>query len=119
MILDKKNCEALKKINTLLFLRNNEKINLHFYNFKVLIINTLKSYLCNFAFRIFFGSIGLLLCLTPLQSQDIHFSQYWNAPLNLSPALTGVSKEDTRIFGAYKNQWASVPVGYKTFAAAF
>ena len=61
----------------------------------------------------------LLLFWTPLQSQDIHFSQYWNNPLGINPALTGVNKQDIRIFGAYKRQWASVPVGYTTFSGAF
>ena len=60
----------------------------------------------------------LLLSYVPLQAQDIHFSQYWNTPLELNPALTGVTKEDTRIFGAYKSQWASVPVAYTTFSGA-
>lgn len=63
-------------------------------------------------------SFLLLLSYSPLQAQDIHFSQFWNTPLELNPALAGVAKEDTRIFGSYKNQWASVPVGYTTFSGA-
>lgn len=66
----------------------------------------------------YLGSLILLLCWTPLHTQDLHFSQYWNTPIDISPALTGVAKEDIRVFGAYKNQWASVPVGYTTFSAA-
>jgi len=66
----------------------------------------------------YLGSILLLLCWIPLHSQDIHFSQYFNTPIEISPALAGVAKEDTRIYGAYKRQWASVPVGYTTFSGA-
>lgn len=72
-------------------------------------IDTLYHILC---------SISLLFMLPSLQAQDIHFSQYWNTPLDINPALAGISKEDTRVFGAYKSQWASVPVGYKTFSGA-
>lgn len=66
----------------------------------------------------FFGFCLLFFSVLSLKSQDIHFSQFWNTPLDVSPALAGVAKEDTRIFGAYKNQWASVPVGYRTFSGA-
>ena len=59
-------------------------------------------------------SIGTL----PLIAQDLHFSQFWNAPLELNPALAGITSADTRFMGAYKNQWASVPVGYTTFSGA-
>ena len=66
----------------------------------------------------YLGSFYLLLCWNPLSAQDIHFSQFWNTPIDINPALVGVDKEDTRIFGAYKSQWQSVPVGYTTFSGA-
>ncbi|MEM1123289.1 MAG: PorP/SprF family type IX secretion system membrane protein [Bacteroidota bacterium] len=72
----------------------------------------------NYTLLNYFGSFLLLLCCSSVHAQDIHFSQFWNTPIDISPALVGVAKEDIRIFGAYKNQWASVPVGYNTFAAA-
>ncbi len=53
------------------------------------------------------------------QAQDIHFSQFYNSPLNLNPALTGVFKGDLRFNGNYRNQWASVPVDYLSFSGAF
>ena len=52
-------------------------------------------------------------------AQDIHFSQYYNIPLNINPALTGGFKEDIRIAGNYRSQWNTVPVSYQSFAAAF
>lgn len=52
-------------------------------------------------------------------SQDLHFSQFYNAPLNLNPGLTGVFSGDLRFGANYREQWASVPVPYLTFSAAF
>ena len=60
-------------------------------------------------------TIGIL----PMKAQDLHFSQFWNVPLELNPALAGLSSADMRFFGGYKSQWASVPVGYTTFSGAF
>lgn len=61
-------------------------------------------------------SAGLALHLS---GQDIHYSQYWNTPFNISPALTGVFRGDSRYVANYRNQWASVPVDYVTFTGAF
>lgn len=48
--------------------------------------------------------------------QDIHFSQFYNSPLNLNPALAGQFKGDYRFVGNYRNQWSSVTVPYQTFS---
>lgn len=53
------------------------------------------------------------------QAQDIHFSQFTNAPLTMNPALTGVFSGDYRFVGNFRSQWFSVPVPYTTFAATF
>ena len=45
-------------------------------------------------------------------AQDIHYSQFFNSPLNLSPALTGMHNGDGRIHANYRSQWSGVPVGY-------
>lgn len=52
-------------------------------------------------------------------AQDIHYSQFFNSPLNLSPALTGVFAGEQRVTADYKGQWASVPVDYSTFSMAY
>ncbi len=52
-------------------------------------------------------------------AQDIHFSQYYNTPLNINPALTGVFLGDMRFVGNYRSQWQSVPVPYLTFSGSF
>ena len=47
--------------------------------------------------------------------QDIHFSQFNLAPLNLNPAMTGSFNGDYRIAGNHRNQWSSVTIPYRTF----
>lgn len=49
-----------------------------------------------------------------LQAQDIHYSQFYAAPLYLNPAATGVMPCDMRVTGIFRNQWASV-MGAKAF----
>jgi type IX secretion system PorP/SprF family membrane protein len=43
-----------------------------------------------------------------MSAQDIHFSQFYAAPLDLNPALTGVMNCNQRLSANYRNQWASV-----------
>ena len=47
-----------------------------------------------------------------IEAQDIHFSQFFNSPLNLNPALTGKFNGNTRVHANYRQQWRSVPVDY-------
>ena len=50
-------------------------------------------------------------------SQDIHFSQYSNAPLNINPALTGEFQGRGRFILNYRNQWQSITNNpYRTYA---
>ncbi len=48
-------------------------------------------------------------------SQDVHFSQFYNALLNVNPALTGVGATPVRFGLMYRNQWNSIGVPYKTY----
>lgn len=50
--------------------------------------------------------------------QDIHLSQPYFSPLNLSPGMTGLMFEDMRFAGSYRSQWQSVPVPYLTFSGS-
>jgi type IX secretion system PorP/SprF family membrane protein len=52
-------------------------------------------------------------------AQDLHFSQFFNAPLMLNPANTGfIPDGDYRLGVNYRNQWASVTAfPYKTMSA--
>ena len=47
-------------------------------------------------------------------AQDIHFSQFFNAPLLRNPSLAGIFTGDTRIQGVYRGQWNGVTSAYKT-----
>ena len=51
------------------------------------------------------------------KAQDIHFSQYYAAPLNLNPATTGNFSGKFRIGVNSKHQWSAVSVPYKTISA--
>ena len=54
-------------------------------------------------------------CLQNLNAQDVHYTQFYNAPIIINPALTGVFGGDTRFMANYRGQWSRTPVGYKTF----
>lgn len=51
-------------------------------------------------------------------SQDIHFSQFDETPLQLNPSNAGLQYE-TRANINYKSQWQSVNAPFKTMAASF
>jgi len=65
--------------------------------------------------RIILFLLPMIFCQLSF-SQDIHFSQFYNSPLILNPALTGNSDCLIRLGGNYRNQWSSVTVPYKTFS---
>lgn len=62
--------------------------------------------------------VALLVSVTSLHAQDIHFSQFGNSPLNLNPGLAGVFGGDLRFVGNYRSQWRRVPVPYTTFSGS-
>ncbi len=68
------------------------------------------------AFMNFLG--GILLVCNVLNAQDIHFTQFYSAPFNISPGLTGVFPGETRLMGNFRSQWHSVPVEYSTLTLA-
>src|ERR1043165_4764031 len=50
-------------------------------------------------------SLIAFLSLLATNAQDIHYSQFYNAPLLLNPALTGFTPGIARIGVNYRNQW--------------
>lgn len=60
----------------------------------------------------------LILAITKSYGQDIHFSQFNAAPLQLNPALTGVNGCDYRFVANYRSQWAGVGK-FNTVAASY
>ena len=47
-------------------------------------------------------------------AQDLHFSQFFEAPLSRNPALAGLFEGDVKVQLLYRNQWSSVTVPYQT-----
>lgn len=72
--------------------------------------------------RKIYAQLVILFSLLPTllfgQDVDIHFSQFFHAPLFQNPALTGIFQEDLRLAAYHRRQWQTVPVPYLTFAAA-
>lgn len=65
-----------------------------------------------------YPKIFLLFCVLSLSlsgfSQDIHFSQFFEAPLYRNPALAGIFHADVRVQTVYRSQWNSIANAYKT-----
>jgi type IX secretion system PorP/SprF family membrane protein len=56
----------------------------------------------------------LLSICTLSNAQDIHFSQFFEAPLLRNPSLAGIYTGDIRIQGVYRDQWNSFTNAYRT-----
>lgn len=67
----------------------------------------------NILHKTLWGLFSLLLTTNSF-SQDIHFSQFFEAPLLRNPALEGLFSGDVRIQGVMRSQWSSVTVPYQT-----
>lgn len=49
-------------------------------------------------------------------AQDIHFSQFFNNPIALNPALAGFHQNTARFAMSYRDQWRFVTVPFQTFS---
>jgi type IX secretion system PorP/SprF family membrane protein len=66
--------------------------------------------------------IAVIVSGAQVYAQDIHFSQFYNSPLTLNPALTGKMNGAYRIGFIYRNQWfQSSPTGvpFMTYSGSF
>ncbi len=59
-------------------------------------------------------SILFSLSVINTYSQDIHFSQFLEAPLLRNPSLAGIFEGDIRVQAVFRDQWNSVTNAYKT-----
>jgi type IX secretion system PorP/SprF family membrane protein len=68
----------------------------------------------------FLTLVSWLLFLIPSLSfgQDIHFSQFYNSPLNLNPALIGDFNGEFRLVANQRKQWSSVTTPYSTYGVS-
>ncbi len=55
----------------------------------------------------------LFICLSA-KAQDVHFSQFFNAPLFTAPSNTGNYNGDWRVMANYRSQWKEVAKPYTT-----
>jgi type IX secretion system PorP/SprF family membrane protein len=66
--------------------------------------------------------LAVSVCIVgDVSAQDIHFSQFYMAPTNLNPALTGVMNCNTRIIANYRNQWSPILKNdaYSTYSVSY
>src|SRR4051812_2657767 len=59
----------------------------------------------------------VMLCFAVVSSanaQDLHYSQFYNAPLSVNPALSGVFDGKFRLSNIYRSQWSGLGKGYTT-----
>jgi len=69
--------------------------------------------------KIFVFCIAFAAFVSAGKAQDLHYSQFYNAPLVVSPALTGIFKGDKRVSLSMRDQWRSVPVPWFTFTIGY
>src|ERR1051326_3957857 len=64
---------------------------------------------------------AVVLCIFSFagKTQDIHFSQFTMAPLNIDPSSAGMIDGAYRASIHYRNQWASMGHAFNTMAASF
>lgn len=65
--------------------------------------------------RVYIFLVVVALSVVSLNAQDIHFSQFYMAPLTQNPAMAG-AMNTSEVYFNYKNQWNNVTSPYKTFA---
>ncbi len=72
-----------------------------------------------FSFRVTLIAFTTIALINKAIAQDLHYSQYFNAPLLVNPANTGFIPEgDYRVGINYRTQWASISDNpYKTMSA--
>jgi len=57
--------------------------------------------------------------LRPVFAQDPHFSQFFNAPHYINPALTGTQYGDWCIMGNFRQQWGNAATPFNTQSLSF
>lgn len=58
--------------------------------------------------------LSSLLTAVGCFAQDLHFSQFFEAPLYRNPALAGIVSADVRVQTVYRSQWNTIANAYKT-----
>ncbi|NNF35025.1 MAG: PorP/SprF family type IX secretion system membrane protein [Saprospiraceae bacterium] len=63
--------------------------------------------------------LGLVSISYTISGQDLHYSQFYNSPINVNPASTGVFNGDQRFMASFRDQWRTVPVPWLTFSGSY
>ena len=64
-----------------------------------------------------FYTLVMMICIHQIcMAQDFTFSQFYEQPLLRNPALSGLFNGDIRVSTAYRDQWGSITVPYRTTA---
>jgi len=81
-------------------------------------LNSYKLVFKYFLHRKYLLLAACCLSFASLQAQDLHFSQFFNAPLLTNPANTGfIPDADYRLGASYRNQWSNImSAPYKTMS---
>src|SRR5690242_19780972 len=66
-----------------------------------------------YCIKIFLIAISIQLSAIS-NAQDIHFSQFFEAPLLRNPSLAGIFNGDVRVQAVYRDQWNSFTNAYRT-----
>ncbi len=69
--------------------------------------------------RFTYGIILIFLSINFGHAQDIHYSQFYNSPMNINPALTGIFNGDSRVNISLRDQWRGVPVPWTTVSLSY
>jgi type IX secretion system PorP/SprF family membrane protein len=59
-------------------------------------------------------TLALLILAIFGKGQDVHFSQFYEAPIWRNPSLAGLFQGDIRFQGIFRTQWGAVTVPYQT-----
>ena len=68
--------------------------------------------------KIFLLAAVFFICRNA-NTQDLHYSQFYNSPQNINPALTGMFSGDHRFMVSMRDQWRFVPVPWFTLSGAY
>jgi type IX secretion system PorP/SprF family membrane protein len=61
---------------------------------------------------------AIIFSAANISAQDVHFSQFYQSPLTLNPAMAGTTVW-IRAIAQYRSQWGVVTVPYSTLGASF
>jgi type IX secretion system PorP/SprF family membrane protein len=68
--------------------------------------------------RMILAVLLFLAMRAELRAQDLHFSQFFSAPLITNPANTGMAGDNLRFSNIYRNQWSKIGIPFQTVSSS-